>query len=126
MARQALGNYPLLTIRRCFHLESDAVVNISPDCHSNIPCEVQAGSVGKKDTVVAFSTVHMRQFWYYIALSSLCISISKLRKAANFLHFLVLLLLDVCSLVPRPSHCAVFDCLQYAKMVGGRVLLSCE
>ena len=49
----------LLTIRGCFHLESDAVVNISPDCHSNIPCEVQAESVGRKDTVVAFSTVHM-------------------------------------------------------------------
>ena len=75
------------------------MVNISPDSHSNIPCEVQAGSVGKKNTVVASSTVHM---WHavLVALSSLCISITKLSKVG-----LALLLMDVCTLVPRPSHC---------------------
>ena len=57
------GNYPLLTIRGCFHLESDAVVDISSDCHSNVPCKVQAGSIGKKHIKVPFSFVHMWQCW---------------------------------------------------------------
>ena len=79
------------------------MVNISPDCHSNIPCEVQAGSVGKKDTVVAFSTVHMWQSWLHYPPCASC-SIPKLSKAAKLFHFLARLLLDACSLVLRPSH----------------------
>ena len=36
-----------------------------------------------------------------------CISESAMRE-----------LLSHCSLIPRPSHCPVFDCLQYAKAEG--------